>query len=94
MSTPSRQDFRRDQAAALASRLCEPRRHLQVVAGPRQVGKTTLVGQVLGDFPGRTVQASADEPALRDSAWIAAVSISMRSFWSIMRRGRRGGRRR
>ena len=72
MSTPSRQDFRRDQAAALASRLCEPRRHLQVVAGPRQVGKTTLVGQVLGDFPGRTVQASADEPALRDSAWIAA----------------------
>ena len=72
MSTPSRQDFRRDQAAALASRLREPRRHLQVVAGPRQVGKTTLVGQVLGDFPGSTVHASADEPALRDSAWIAA----------------------
>ena len=72
MSTPSKQGFRRDQAAALASRLREPRRHLQVVAGPRQVGKTTLVSQVLDDFPGRTVQASADEPALRDSAWIAA----------------------
>jgi uncharacterized protein len=72
MSTLSRQGFRREPTSTLASRLREPRRHLQVVAGPRQVGKTTLVGQVLDDFPGRTVQASADEPALRDSAWIAA----------------------
>lgn len=71
MSTLSRQGFRREPTSTLASRLREPRRHLQVVAGPRQVGKTTLVGQVLDDFPGRTVQASADEPALRDSAWIA-----------------------
>ena len=86
MSTPSRQDFRRDQAAVLASRLREPRRHLQVVAGPRQVGKTTLVGQVLEDFPGRTVLASADEPALRDRAWIAAQ-------WEQARvRAREGGK--
>ena len=42
----SSEPFRRPQAAELARRLAEPRRFLQVVAGPRQVGKTTLVQQV------------------------------------------------
>jgi hypothetical protein len=36
--------FRRPQAAELARRLQEPRRFIQVVAGARQVGKTTLAG--------------------------------------------------
>jgi serine/threonine-protein kinase len=40
-------EFQRIQARTLAARLAEPRRHLHVVAGPRQVGKTTLVQQVL-----------------------------------------------
>jgi predicted AAA+ superfamily ATPase len=64
--------FQRDYAAVLASRLGEPRRFLQVVAGPRQVGKTTLVEQVLGAFDRPSVFVSADEPALRDTAWLAA----------------------
>ena len=34
--------YERPQAARLSARLAEPRRHLQVVAEPRQVGKTTL----------------------------------------------------
>jgi len=38
--------FQRPQAAELARRLAEPRRFVQVVAGPRQVGKSTLVQQV------------------------------------------------
>ena len=33
--------FQREYAATLAARLKEPRRLLHVVAGPRQVGKTT-----------------------------------------------------
>jgi hypothetical protein len=63
--------FRRPQAAELARRLAEPRRFLQVVAGPRQVGKTTLVQQVTEavDLPVRF--ASADEPTLRGAGWIA-----------------------
>ena len=35
--------FSRPQAAILARRLAEPRRFIQAVTGPRQVGKTTLV---------------------------------------------------
>jgi len=62
----------RPQAAVLRSRLLEPRRFVQVVAGPRQVGKTTLVGQVLGALDVARLEVSADEPSLRDAAWLAA----------------------
>jgi uncharacterized protein len=63
--------FVRPQAATLARRLAEPRRFIQVVAGPRQVGKTTLVQQVMEGSHLATVFASADEPALRGPEWIA-----------------------
>ena len=55
-------------AALLARRLAEPRRFLHVVAGPRQVGKATLVQQVLAQLDRASVFVSADEPALRDRA--------------------------
>jgi uncharacterized protein len=62
--------YQRPQAATLAERLAEPRRHLHVVAGARQVGKTTLVQQVVeaAGLPARF--ASADEPTLRGPEWI------------------------
>src|SRR5579863_2361897 len=63
--------FRRPQAAELARRLREPRRHIQVVAGARQVGKTTLVQQVTEDLTVPVRFASADEPTLRGADWIA-----------------------
>ena len=72
MSESPNPSFQRDYAVPLAARLREPRRFLQVLAGPRQVGKTTMVQQVLADFEGRSVFVSADEPALRDTAWVAA----------------------
>ncbi|MBI4728093.1 MAG: ATP-binding protein [Acidobacteria bacterium] len=63
--------FQRPQAAELARRLVEPRRFIQVVAGARQVGKTTLVQQVT-EAVGLPVRfASADEPTLRGPEWIA-----------------------
>ncbi len=63
--------YTRPQAAQLARRIAEPRRFIQVLAGPRQVGKTTLAQSVLdaADQPYR--YASADEPGLRGEAWIA-----------------------
>ncbi len=66
-STP----FQRTQGAELARRLAEPRRFLQVVAGPRQVGKTTLVQQVVETAGLPVVFATADEPTLRGPDWVA-----------------------
>jgi hypothetical protein len=63
--------FRRPQGALLAARLTEPRRFLQVVTGPRQVGKSTLVQQVTDDLGIPVRSVSADEPALRGRDWIA-----------------------
>jgi hypothetical protein len=54
----------------LLKRLREPRRFLQVLAGARQTGKTTLVQQVLEDIPGQGHYATADEPTLKDRSWI------------------------
>lgn len=72
MSTLSLPPFERGQAKVLATRLAEPRRFMQVVSGPRQVGKTTLVGQVLSRLDLPSVFVSADEPTPRDTAWLAA----------------------
>src|SRR3990172_203699 len=63
--------YQRPQGAVLARRLAEPRRFIQVVAGPRQVGKTTLVQQVVEAAGLPVVFASADEPTLRGPEWIA-----------------------
>ena len=63
--------YQRPQAATLAERLAEPRRHIHVVAGPRQVGKSTLVQQVVETSALPVRSASADEPTLRGPEWIA-----------------------
>lgn len=62
--------YQRPQAARLAERLAEPRRFLQVVAGPRQVGKSTLVRQVTDSLGIPVRYASADEPTLRGADWV------------------------
>lgn len=67
LSTP----FQRPQAAELARRLAEPRRFIQVVAGARQVGKTTMVQQVVERSRAPVRFASADEPTLQGAPWIA-----------------------
>ena len=63
--------FQRPQAAELARRLAEPRRFIHLVAGARQVGKTTLVQQITEAAKVPVRFASADEPALRGAEWIA-----------------------
>lgn len=62
--------FTRPQLATLIDRLREPRRHLQVVSGPRQVGKTTLARQALDRIDLPHQYASADQPSLRGIDWI------------------------
>jgi uncharacterized protein len=62
--------FIRSQASVLNRRLRETRRFIQAVAGPRQVGKTTLVTQVVEASHIAARFASADEPTLRGRDWI------------------------
>jgi predicted AAA+ superfamily ATPase len=65
------ENYERPQAAELERRLSESRRFIQVVVGPRQTGKTTLVQQVTGRLRLPVRYASADEPTLRGAEWIA-----------------------
>ncbi len=64
------QPYQRPQADVLARRLREPRRFIQVMTGPRQVGKSTLVQQVTADLGVPVRYASADEPTLRGAEWL------------------------
>lgn len=53
--------FQRSHFESLAARIESPRQFIQVLAGPRQVGKTTLTGQLLSaaTTPGHYVSADA-----------------------------------
>lgn len=62
--------YQRPHGKILAGRLTEPRRFIHVVAGPRQVGKSTLVQQVVEALGVPVRYASADEPALKGPEWI------------------------
>lgn len=62
--------FLRPQLSILSTRLQQPRRFLQILAGPRQVGKTTLARQAMEGFDGQAHYASADLPAAPDAGWI------------------------
>jgi len=55
----------------LLARLSEKRRFIQVLAGPRQVGKTTVARQVMEKLDLPCHYASADEPALKGPEWLA-----------------------
>lgn len=64
--------YKRPVFDVLASRLAEPAQRIQILSGPRQVGKTTLVRQALAAVDSPSHYASADQPTLRDSAWLEA----------------------
>ena len=54
----------------LVRRLREPRRFLQVLAGARQVGKTTLVRQLMSAFGDNSTYATADSPTPNSALWV------------------------
>jgi hypothetical protein len=79
-------DIVRAEAELLRDRLAEPRRHMQVVVGPRQVGKTTLVRWALGESGLPTHYATADDPGSLTDGWL-------RQQWEIGRARSAGNRR-
>ena len=55
---------------SVKKRLEAPRHLIQALLGPRQVGKTTLVNQILEELSIPSHYATADEVTLQDIAWL------------------------
>ena len=62
--------FKRVYFKELSSRLSEPRNKIQVISGPRQVGKSTMVKQVLQETNIPYMLVSADNVDHTNTAWI------------------------
>ena len=62
--------FKRKLVPQLIQRLTEPRRFIQIVVGPRQTGKTTVVLQALEEIEIQKHFVSADDPSLNSAEWL------------------------
>ena len=60
------------------SRIEEPRKFIQVILGPRQVGKTTMIIQLLSQLAVHNLYESADAISATNSAWLMQVWESAR----------------
>ena len=76
-------EYIRKQFGTLKERILEPRKFIQVVAGPRQVGKSTLVGQVLEQVSITHVIEVADGVDPKDSDWIHRIWEAARATMMI-----------
>lgn len=77
--------YKRTQLEELVKRMGEPRGMIQVIAGSRQVGKSTMVKQMLQEVPLASMLVSADGVAKENTAWIGEV-------WETARARMRVGR--
>lgn len=72
--------YKRIEYQIITSRLREPRKFIQVVMGPRQVGKSTVVKQVLQDLNLPYLQFSADNVPASNTAWVSNSWAAVRSL--------------
>jgi hypothetical protein len=70
--------YKRFQVSVLQERIHEPRHTIQVITGPRQVGKTTLVNQVLEECALPFSSYSADDVPGVNGDWLSMVWDSQR----------------
>lgn len=77
--------FARKEYHVLRTRIAEPRRFIQVVVGPRQVGKSTMVKQVLETINVPFHHATADNVPASNPQWISEM-------WDVARSNMRYGR--
>ena len=68
---------------SLQARLQEELNFIQVVLGPRQVGKTTGLQQIVGEWSGPSLMVTADEVAAPNEEWLSLQ-------WEAARRMGRG----
>jgi hypothetical protein len=62
--------FQRQHISGLQKRIEEPRSYIQVLVGPRQVGKTTMANQLLKELKIPWLIESADAVPAGNSSWI------------------------
>ncbi len=77
-------EFIRDHYDILMSRIGEQRRFIQVLAGPRQVGKSTLVGQVLRNVAIPHTLENADSVETSDTDWVSRVWEAARTTMMLL----------
>lgn len=65
--------YERPYIKEIQARIEEPRKFIQVILGPRQVGKTTMVNQLLQKLSLPYVYESADAVSATNSAWLTQV---------------------
>ena len=68
----------RSHLKKVIGRVEEPRRFIQVLYGPRQVGKTTIITQLLSQITIPYIDESADAVPATDSTWLTQVWDSAR----------------
>ena len=72
--------YKKPEYKIITNRLLEEREFIQVVMGPRQVGKSTVVKQVLKDIDIPYLFYSADNVPASNSAWISDCWSAVRSL--------------
>ena len=65
--------YKRAEYQTITNRLKEPRKFIQVVMGPRQIGKSTVVKQVLQDLDVPCQFFSADNARKRTDRCVRSV---------------------
>lgn len=63
--------IRRKQLNELMFRIKEPRKTIHVIAGPRQIGKTTMIKQALEEIKMPSLFFNADAVDAKDKDWIS-----------------------
>ena len=71
--------FKKNEFHILINRLSEPRGRIQVVSGPRQVGKSTMVKQVLKEIDIPYMFVTGDNVDSNDNQWISETWQTARS---------------
>ena len=76
-------EYIRSQCRLLKERIAEPRKFMQVLAGPRQVGKSTLIRQALREVTMPYSIEDADKVDPQDTDWIGRVWESVRTTMTL-----------
>jgi predicted AAA+ superfamily ATPase len=75
--------YQRKYYDIIKERIEEERIAIQVIAGPRQVGKSTVVGQVLDDIAIPYISETADGIDPNNTEWISTIWANARSIMEV-----------